>query len=309
MAKSRKVIITCAVTGSIHTPSMSPHLPVTAAGDRRCRHRRGRGGRRHRPSARAQPAGRTSRPDAGGLRALPQGDQAALQRGGEHHHRRRAHHDGRGARQAGRDLQAGSRLAQHGHDEFRALPDDPALQGQVQIRLGGAVSGRLAQGHVQEHLRRHRIHPHHLRREQHPLRDRVLRHRPSLHAAALPRPRRGQAAAVRAVGVRHSRRHRRASGRRHHDEAHRRPPARRQLSLVGARRRRQPDAGRGHGGGDGRQCARRHGGLAVDRRRQVGRVERAAGHQRAQDSRRARPGDRVRPTRRARSSRSRAATR
>ena len=29
MAKSRKVIITCAVTGSIHTPSMTPHLPVT----------------------------------------------------------------------------------------------------------------------------------------------------------------------------------------------------------------------------------------------------------------------------------------
>ena len=29
MAEKRKVIITCAVTGSIHTPSMSPHLPVT----------------------------------------------------------------------------------------------------------------------------------------------------------------------------------------------------------------------------------------------------------------------------------------
>jgi len=28
-AKRRKVIITCAVTGSIHTPTMSPHLPVT----------------------------------------------------------------------------------------------------------------------------------------------------------------------------------------------------------------------------------------------------------------------------------------
>ncbi|MCJ1961597.1 3-keto-5-aminohexanoate cleavage protein [Novosphingobium mangrovi (ex Hu et al. 2023)] len=26
---SRKVIVTCAITGSIHTPSMSPHLPVT----------------------------------------------------------------------------------------------------------------------------------------------------------------------------------------------------------------------------------------------------------------------------------------
>ena len=31
MAVPRKVIITCAVTGSIHTPSMSPHLPVTPA--------------------------------------------------------------------------------------------------------------------------------------------------------------------------------------------------------------------------------------------------------------------------------------
>ena len=30
MAKPRKVIITCAVTGAIHTPTMSPHLPVTA---------------------------------------------------------------------------------------------------------------------------------------------------------------------------------------------------------------------------------------------------------------------------------------
>jgi uncharacterized protein (DUF849 family) len=29
-SKPRKVIITCAVTGSIHTPSMSPHLPITA---------------------------------------------------------------------------------------------------------------------------------------------------------------------------------------------------------------------------------------------------------------------------------------
>ncbi|HKG73586.1 MAG TPA: 3-keto-5-aminohexanoate cleavage protein [Aestuariivirgaceae bacterium] len=30
MAAKRKAIITCAVTGSIHTPSMSPHLPITA---------------------------------------------------------------------------------------------------------------------------------------------------------------------------------------------------------------------------------------------------------------------------------------
>jgi uncharacterized protein (DUF849 family) len=31
MTQSRKVIITCAVTGAIHTPSMSPHLPVSPA--------------------------------------------------------------------------------------------------------------------------------------------------------------------------------------------------------------------------------------------------------------------------------------
>jgi uncharacterized protein (DUF849 family) len=30
MAKGNKVVITCAVTGSIHTPTMSPHLPITA---------------------------------------------------------------------------------------------------------------------------------------------------------------------------------------------------------------------------------------------------------------------------------------
>ena len=30
MRRAPKVIISCAVTGSIHTPSMSPHLPVTA---------------------------------------------------------------------------------------------------------------------------------------------------------------------------------------------------------------------------------------------------------------------------------------
>src|SRR5262245_30676181 len=29
MAQARKVIITCAVTGSIHTPTMSPYIPIT----------------------------------------------------------------------------------------------------------------------------------------------------------------------------------------------------------------------------------------------------------------------------------------
>ena len=65
MAKSNKVIITCAVTGAIHTPSMSPHLPVTPEGDRRRRHRRGgsRGG--HRPSACPRSRNRQAGPDPG----------------------------------------------------------------------------------------------------------------------------------------------------------------------------------------------------------------------------------------------------
>ena len=31
MAEKKKVIITCAVTGAIHTPTMSPYLPITPA--------------------------------------------------------------------------------------------------------------------------------------------------------------------------------------------------------------------------------------------------------------------------------------
>ena len=211
MAKSRKVIITCAVTGSIHTPSMSPHLPVTAQeiADAAIGAAEAGAAIVHLHARNPQDGRPDQTPEAFApfLKVIKQRSNVVVNitTGGA------PDHVDRGARAAGGDLQAGSRLAQHGHDEFRALSDDPALQGQVQIRLGGAVSGRLAQGHVQEHLRRHRIHPHHLRGEQHALRDRVLRHRPSLHAAALPRSRRGQAAAVRAVGVRHPRRHRRAS--------------------------------------------------------------------------------------------------
>ena len=215
MAKPRKVIITCAVTGSIHTPSMSPHLPVTAQeiADAAIGAAEAGAAIVHLHARNPQDGRPDQTPEAFSpfLKVIKQRSNVVVNitTGGAPDHDR-----GR-ARQAGGDLQAGSRFAQHGHDELRALPDDPALQGQVQIRLGGALSRALARRHVQEHLRRHRIHPHDLRGEQHALRDRVLRHRPSLYAAAFPRPRRDQAAAVRAVGVRHSRRHRRASGRRH----------------------------------------------------------------------------------------------
>ena len=47
----------------------------------------------------------------------------------QHHDRRRADHVDRGARAPGRDVQAGGRLAQHGLDEFRALPDAHRFKG------------------------------------------------------------------------------------------------------------------------------------------------------------------------------------
>ena len=53
--KRRKVIITCAVTGSVHTPSMTPYLPITPDEIAREFDRRGRGRRLDHPSACARP--------------------------------------------------------------------------------------------------------------------------------------------------------------------------------------------------------------------------------------------------------------
>ena len=78
MAAKNKVIITCAVTGSIHTPSMSPHLPVTAQeiADAAIGAAEAGAAIVHLHARNPQ----DGRPDQtpGGLRAVPQGDQAAL---------------------------------------------------------------------------------------------------------------------------------------------------------------------------------------------------------------------------------------
>ena len=83
-----EIIITCAVTGSIHTPTMSPHLPVTgpeiaaealSAADAGAAilHLHARDPADGRPSAKPEH-----------FMGFPAGDQAALRRGGEHLHRR-----------------------------------------------------------------------------------------------------------------------------------------------------------------------------------------------------------------------------
>ena len=41
---NNKVIVTCAITGAIHTPTMSPYLPITPVADRGGRDRRAEAG-------------------------------------------------------------------------------------------------------------------------------------------------------------------------------------------------------------------------------------------------------------------------
>ena len=89
-------MITCAVTGAIHTPSMSPHLPITpeeiaeaaiaaAEAGAAIVHLHARDPKDGRPDQAPKAFGRSS------------GDQAALRRRHQHHHRRRADDAGRGA--------------------------------------------------------------------------------------------------------------------------------------------------------------------------------------------------------------------
>ena len=121
VAKSNKVIITCAVTGAIHTPSMSPHLPVTPEEIADAAIGAAEAGAAIVHLHARDPD--TGQPDQtpGGLRAVPEGDQAAHRLRHQPDDRRRALHDGRGAASPGGDVQAGGRLAQHGLDEFRPV--------------------------------------------------------------------------------------------------------------------------------------------------------------------------------------------
>ena len=92
-AKSDKVIITCAVTGAIHTPTMSDALPVTpdqiaeqaigaAEAGAAILHLHARDPQDGRPTG-----------DPKVFMAVPAADQTGDRRGGQHHHRRLADHD------------------------------------------------------------------------------------------------------------------------------------------------------------------------------------------------------------------------
>ncbi len=264
MAGQRKVIITCAVTGAIHTPSMSPHLPITpdeiaeaAIGAAKA------GAAVVHLHARMPEDGRPTQDPAMFKRFLPKIKAASdvvinITTGGAP------------TMAIEERLQPALQLKPEvaslnmGSMNFGLYEMIPRVQG-MEVRVGEALPRRQRRAHLQEHLQGHRLHPAVLQRERHALRDRVLRHRAPVHRCALPRSRAGQAAAVHPVGVRHPRRHRPASGGRAAHEAHRRPPVRRSVPVVGAGRRAQPDVHRHAVGGDGRQRARRAGGQPVDR--------------------------------------------
>ena len=287
---------------------MSPHLPITRRRDRRGRdRRRTRPARRSCTCTRATPttASPTSapRPSRRSCRRIKQRQQCRDQ----HHHRRRADDERRGAPRARAHFKPEVASLNMGSMNFGLFPmlarfkefkfdwERPYLEGS-------------RRAHLQEHLPRHREHPDHLRRQRHALRDRVLRHRPPLHAAPLRRPRPGQAAVLHPVGVRHPRRHRPAPRRRGAHEAHRRPPVRRRVPVERARRRPQPAADRRPVAGDGRQRARRARGLAVDRPGPARREQRRSRCARCARSSRASASRSPAPTRRARCCSSRAAT-
>src|SRR5215472_1697758 len=148
---SHKVIISCAVTGSIHTPSMSPHLPVTpaeiaesalgaAAAGAAIVHLHARNPVDGRPD---------QSPEAFEpfLRVIKQSSNVVV----KPDDRRLPLHDGRGARAPSGDLEAGGRKPQHGVDEFRPVPNAEALQ-DLRTQLGTGDAGRLPRSRLPQLL-------------------------------------------------------------------------------------------------------------------------------------------------------------
>jgi hypothetical protein len=123
MITSKGIIITCAVTGSIHTPSMSPSLPVTAQEIAEAALGAAEAGAAIVHLHARNPG--DGRPDQTPEAFAPfsQGDQEPLERSREFDHRRIALHVGRRACGSRGRLEAGNREPEHGIDEFRFVPD------------------------------------------------------------------------------------------------------------------------------------------------------------------------------------------
>ena len=113
---NQKAIISCAITGSIHTPSMSPYLPVTAEEIAESAIAAARAGAAivHLHARDPQTGKPTQNPDC----FLPFVRKIKNDGGRSHQpdERRRADHADRGAHWASHEVEAGTGFAQHGVD-------------------------------------------------------------------------------------------------------------------------------------------------------------------------------------------------
>ena len=121
---ANKIIISCAITGSIHTPTMSDALPITPDQIATQAIDAAKAGAAILHLHARDPEGRPAVVRCQRVHAVPAAHQAGDRRGGEHHHRRRRDHDGRPAHLGGQHAVAGNVLDEYGLDEFRALSDD-----------------------------------------------------------------------------------------------------------------------------------------------------------------------------------------
>ena len=117
-----KVIISCAVTGAIHTPSMSDYLPITPEEIAALVDRGGGGGGGDHPPACARSEDRRADTRSGGVHAVPAGDQAEHRRGDQHHHRRRPDMTLEERLAAPLLAKPGDVQPEHGHHELQHLP-------------------------------------------------------------------------------------------------------------------------------------------------------------------------------------------
>ena len=204
-----KVIISCAVTGSVHTPT---HVAVPGADARRDRPA-GRS-RRPRPARPSCTCTRATRATAG-----PTADPAVFD---QFVPRIRAATDavinittGGSTRMTLEErlaypLQAKPEMCSlnMGSMNFSIHPAARKIT-RVAARLGEAVRRRHGRPDLPQHLPRHQAHPEGAgRRLRHALRVRVLRRRPPLQPGAFRRRRAGQGAAVHPEHLRHPGRHR-----------------------------------------------------------------------------------------------------
>ena len=227
MAKSNKVIISCAVTGAIHTPTMSDALPVTPDEIAAQSIAAAEAGAAILHLSRARPRRRPPDARPGRVHAVPAAHQAVHRRRHQRDDRRRPGHDPGGTAGGGARGEARDGLAQHGLDELRHLPGRRQIRG-LEIRLGRALSAHDGRFHFPQYIQRYRVHSERIRRRRwHEVRARVLRHRPPLQHGAFPRPRAAEAADLHPVDLRHPRRHRRRARQPDIHAAHRRPPVRR----------------------------------------------------------------------------------